>query len=94
MPNLRGGAENGLDTWAGVSMQVSDRLLARQNKARSERKEGQVKGRRGDPLHTAKFPTRNLECETLNSDLASLLEHYKCILIKLGNENLFYLIIS
>lgn len=47
MPNPRGGAANGLDTWAGVSMQVSDRLLARQNKVRSERKEGQVKGERG-----------------------------------------------
>lgn len=44
---------------AGMSMQVSDRLLAMQNKAKSEREERQIKGWRGNPLYTAKFPTRN-----------------------------------
>lgn len=51
-------------------MQVSDRQLLIQNKARSEKEEGQIKEWRGNPLHTAKFSTRNLEYEILNSDLA------------------------
>ena len=35
---------------AGVSMQVSDRLFVMQNKARSERKEGQIEGWRNNTL--------------------------------------------
>lgn len=55
------GSKQSLEMHVGVSMLVSDRLLAMQNKTRSKREMEQIRGWRGNTLYSAKLPNRNLK---------------------------------